>query len=254
MHCLGRLSRRQCCHFIAELKAAGRLRQCAVAVAHAPPQTPGTASVPELAGDGPPWATFMPHSCWFRRIEVGSGGDEGRAGCQLALRVGVPSTRSHWSNPPTMPALSRRSGSQATASTAEGNSADHGSKAQQGTGGSSHAATDSATRSTAKADTEVMRGRAAQQSVMPELSSNRGSNGSGSLAEAGWTRQEVWNAPNAISMARLVSGPVIAGWIIAGEWQAALIALTISGTPQMPHLMHCIISVSNQVALITDAQ
>jgi hypothetical protein len=46
---------------------------------------------------------------------------------------------------------------------------------------------------------------------------------------SGWTRREVWNAPNAISMARLISGPVIAYWILAGRMDAALPALVISG-------------------------
>lgn len=46
---------------------------------------------------------------------------------------------------------------------------------------------------------------------------------------SGWTRREVWNAPNAISMARLISGPVIAYWIMAGRMDAALPALVISG-------------------------
>jgi hypothetical protein len=46
---------------------------------------------------------------------------------------------------------------------------------------------------------------------------------------SGWTRREVWNAPNAISVARLISGPVIAYWIMAGRMDAALPALVISG-------------------------
>lgn len=39
----------------------------------------------------------------------------------------------------------------------------------------------------------------------------------------------MWNAPNAISLARLLSGPVIASWIIAGKTDAALIGLVVSG-------------------------
>lgn len=46
---------------------------------------------------------------------------------------------------------------------------------------------------------------------------------------SGWTRREVWNAPNAISMARLLSGPIIASWIVAGKTDAALLGLVISG-------------------------
>ena len=55
--------------------------------------------------------------------------------------------------------------------------------------------------------------------------------GSRSLSEAGWTRREVLNAPNAISAARILSGPLIAYWILAGQWGPALAALVISGPP-----------------------
>ena len=34
---------------------------------------------------------------------------------------------------------------------------------------------------------------------------------------AGWSRQEVVNVPNALSMARLLSGPLIASWILDGQ-------------------------------------
>ena len=47
---------------------------------------------------------------------------------------------------------------------------------------------------------------------------------------AGWTRREVLNAPNLISLARLASGPVIAHWIVAGELRIALAALIVSGS------------------------
>lgn len=52
------------------------------------------------------------------------------------------------------------------------------------------------------------------------------------FAAAGWSRRELWNAPNAVSMARLLSGPFIAAWIFSGEWQTAFIALAVSGTQQ----------------------
>lgn len=48
-------------------------------------------------------------------------------------------------------------------------------------------------------------------------------------SSSGWTQREVWNAPNAISIARLISGPVIASWIIAGDTNAALVGLVVSG-------------------------
>lgn len=44
------------------------------------------------------------------------------------------------------------------------------------------------------------------------------------LQAAGWSRREVLNIPNALSMARLLSGPVIASWILDGQvrhWWAA---------------------------------
>lgn len=34
---------------------------------------------------------------------------------------------------------------------------------------------------------------------------------------AGWSRQEVVNVPNALSLARLLSGPLIASWILDGQ-------------------------------------
>lgn len=36
-------------------------------------------------------------------------------------------------------------------------------------------------------------------------------------ASHGWTYEEVVTAPNALSMARLISGPVIASWILSGQ-------------------------------------
>ena len=47
--------------------------------------------------------------------------------------------------------------------------------------------------------------------------------------DAGWTRQEVLNLPNALSMARLLSGPVVAHLILQHQWPAALVTLTIAG-------------------------
>ena len=37
------------------------------------------------------------------------------------------------------------------------------------------------------------------------------------LQAAGWSRREVINIPNALSMLRLLSGPVIASWILLGQ-------------------------------------
>ncbi len=71
-----------------------------------------------------------------------------------------------------------------------------------------------------------------RQSQTPPAAGRESSAASGEPSAAsgsGWTRREVWNAPNAISVARLVSGPVIASWIVAGDLNAALVALVISG-------------------------
>jgi hypothetical protein len=38
-----------------------------------------------------------------------------------------------------------------------------------------------------------------------------------SLLQGGWSRDQVFNLPNGLSMARLLSGPVIAAWIIDGQ-------------------------------------
>lgn len=50
-----------------------------------------------------------------------------------------------------------------------------------------------------------------------------------SLGGTGWTRQNVYNAPNVISVARLVSGPVIAWLVLSEQWGVALVSLAISG-------------------------
>ena len=47
--------------------------------------------------------------------------------------------------------------------------------------------------------------------------------------DAGWTRQEVINLPNALSMGRLLSGPVVAHLILQHQWPAAMITLAIAG-------------------------
>ena len=47
--------------------------------------------------------------------------------------------------------------------------------------------------------------------------------------DAGWTRQEVFNIPNALSMGRLLSGPVVAHLILQHQWPAAMITLSIAG-------------------------
>lgn len=49
------------------------------------------------------------------------------------------------------------------------------------------------------------------------------------LGDTGWTRQDVYNIPNAISVARLVSGPVIAWLVLNEQWGVALVSLAISG-------------------------
>ncbi len=76
---------------------------------------------------------------------------------------------------------------------------------------------------------------------------NNGSGGSGSstgqageaVPGAGWTRWEVVNAPNLISLARLASGPLIAHWIVAGELRLALGGLVVAGAspPPLPHTL-----------------
>lgn len=94
-----------------------------------------------------------------------------------------------------------------------------------------HADTGAGVTSTTQRRIDSRTDEADRQSAIPEKSSAACSkeSRSGSFAQSGWTQQEVLNVPNAISMARLLSGPVIASWIIAGEWQTALIALAISG-------------------------
>ena len=47
--------------------------------------------------------------------------------------------------------------------------------------------------------------------------------------DAGWTRQEVINIPNALSMGRLLSGPVVAHLILQHHWPAAMITLAVAG-------------------------
>lgn len=49
------------------------------------------------------------------------------------------------------------------------------------------------------------------------------------LKSAGWSRAEVLNVPNALSMLRLLSGPIIASWILDAQWSLALPALAVSG-------------------------
>lgn len=45
----------------------------------------------------------------------------------------------------------------------------------------------------------------------------------------GWTRQALYNIPNAISIARMVSGPVIAWLVLNEQWGIALVSLAVSG-------------------------
>ncbi|CAK9231230.1 unnamed protein product [Sphagnum troendelagicum] len=48
-------------------------------------------------------------------------------------------------------------------------------------------------------------------------------------SETGWSREDVVNWPNAISVARLLSGPLLAGMILQGFPRAALIGLALAG-------------------------
>jgi hypothetical protein len=48
-------------------------------------------------------------------------------------------------------------------------------------------------------------------------------------SETGWSREDVVNWPNAISLARLLSGPLLAGMILQGFPRAALIGLALAG-------------------------
>lgn len=59
--------------------------------------------------------------------------------------------------------------------------------------------------------------------------SSRQSGAVEALKAAGWSRAEVLNVPNALSMLRLLSGPVIASWILDAQWSLALPALAVSG-------------------------
>ena len=49
------------------------------------------------------------------------------------------------------------------------------------------------------------------------------------LEQAGWTKQAVYNIPNGLSMARLLSGPAIAWLILNEQWAVALVSLAVSG-------------------------
>jgi hypothetical protein len=57
----------------------------------------------------------------------------------------------------------------------------------------------------------------------------RGGGTSSSAADtAGWSRAEVATLPNALSMARLLSGPLLAAWVVQGRWELAAPALAVS--------------------------
>ncbi|BDA47473.1 probable cardiolipin synthase (CMP-forming) [Coccomyxa sp. Obi] len=47
--------------------------------------------------------------------------------------------------------------------------------------------------------------------------------------DAGWTREAVYNVPNAISLARLISGPFVAYFILHEYWATALGTLAVAG-------------------------
>jgi len=48
-------------------------------------------------------------------------------------------------------------------------------------------------------------------------------------AAAGWSRSEVVNVPNALSLARAIAGPVIAVWVSEGYVQEAFVGLCVAG-------------------------
>ncbi|KAL3141820.1 hypothetical protein ABBQ32_004493 [Trebouxia sp. C0010 RCD-2024] len=64
---------------------------------------------------------------------------------------------------------------------------------------------------------------------MPKTQGTAMPQGPQSLGDTGWTRKNVYNVPNAISMARLASGPVIAWLVLSEQWGVALVSLAISG-------------------------
>lgn len=47
--------------------------------------------------------------------------------------------------------------------------------------------------------------------------------------DVGWTREAVYNVPNAISLARLISGPFVAYFILHEHWAIALGTLAVAG-------------------------
>lgn len=50
--------------------------------------------------------------------------------------------------------------------------------------------------------------------------------------DAGWTRREVFNIANALSMGRLLSGPLVAHLITQHHWPAAMTTLAIAGSEE----------------------
>ncbi|GIL80764.1 hypothetical protein Vretimale_9133 [Volvox reticuliferus] len=61
------------------------------------------------------------------------------------------------------------------------------------------------------------------------LSNTPGANSSSDKTPSPAAADVVYNLPNAVSAARLVSGPVIGYWLLQGHYEAATIALAISG-------------------------
>ncbi len=51
----------------------------------------------------------------------------------------------------------------------------------------------------------------------PEQQQRQKAAAAAAFQAAGWSRQEVVNVPNALSLARLLSGPLIASWILDGQ-------------------------------------
>lgn len=66
---------------------------------------------------------------------------------------------------------------------------------------------------------EALAPNAAAAAAPPEPAAEKrqGSSLASALASAGWSQQEVLNIPNALSMARLLSGPLIASWILDAQ-------------------------------------
>jgi len=61
--------------------------------------------------------------------------------------------------------------------------------------------------------------------------SGKGVDGAGEQGSLGWSSREVLTVANSISMARMLSGPLIAHWIVQGDWSLALGGIVLAGEP-----------------------